>query len=187
MARRSTREEAMKAEDQALRLAARGLSDREIGVALGLSESEARRKRQLALERRRNEAEAAEAWERVDAELAEALRTAYRDHDEAQTGSPARVGFLKVAVEVIGRRARLHGIEVERGSAVSATETGVRGGDDGRPEWSEFRAAIRDAADRLRKEGRAVIELERAAGQENVRPPSAESESSNGGVESDPN
>ena len=59
MARRSTREEALKAEDQAVRLAARGLNDREIGLALGLSESEARRKRQLGLERRGQEEAAA--------------------------------------------------------------------------------------------------------------------------------
>jgi len=45
MARRSSRVEASKAEDQALRLAARGFNDREIGVALKISESEARRKR----------------------------------------------------------------------------------------------------------------------------------------------
>jgi hypothetical protein len=83
MTRRSSRVEASKAEDQALRLAARGLNDREIGFALGLSETEARRKRQLGLERRRLEKEGEDQWEVVDVELAEALRTAYHDHDEA--------------------------------------------------------------------------------------------------------
>jgi hypothetical protein len=183
MARRSTREEALRAEDQAVRLAARGLNDREIGLALGLSESEARRKRQLGLERRRQEEAVAGAWERVDAELAEALRTAYRDHDDAPPGSAARVGCLKVVIELIARRARLHGIEMERASSASPT-TGAAGGDTmGRPDWAEFQGAMREAEERLRQQGRTVIELERAAGHENVRPPEAEGGFTGGGKE----
>jgi hypothetical protein len=183
MGRRSTREETLKAEDQAVRLAARGLNDREIGLALGLSESEARRKRQLGLERRRQEEAVAGAWERVDAELAEALRTAYRDHDDAPPGSAARVGCLKVVIELIARRARLHGIEMERASSASPT-TGAAGGDTmGRPAWAEFQGAMREADERLRQEGRAVIELERAAGHENVRPPEQEGAFTGGGKE----
>ena len=183
MGQRSTREEALKAEDQAVRLAARGLNDREIGLALGLSESEARRKRQLGLERRGQEEAAAGAWERVDAELAEALRTAYRDHDDAPPGSAARVGCLKVVIEVIARRARLHGIEIER-TGLGSANAGIPSGDDQRrPEWSEFKSAMREADERLRQEGRAVIELERAAGHENVRPPEAEGAFTGGGKE----
>ena len=100
MVRRRTRDEVLRAEDHAVRLAARGLNTREIGQALGLSESEARRKLQKGLARRRGESSAASAWERVDAALAEALRTAYRDHDDAPVGSPQRVGAMKVIVEL---------------------------------------------------------------------------------------
>jgi hypothetical protein len=183
MGRRSTRDEALRAEDQAVRLAARGLNDREIGVALGLSESEARRKRQLGLDRRRQEEGAAGAWERVDAELAEALRTAYRDHDDAPPGSAARVGCLKVVGELIARRARLHGIEIERTGLGTANAGTACGDDQRRPEWSQFEGAMREANERLRQEGRAVIELERAAGSENVRPPEAEGGFTSGGKE----
>ncbi len=183
MARRSTREEALKAEDQAVRLAARGLNDREIGLALKLSESEARRKRQLGLERRRQDEETADAWARVEAELAEALRTAYRDHDDAPSGSPARVGCLKVAIELIAGRARLHGIEIERAGPASASPGAADGGNQSPPDWSELQRAARDAEERIRREGRAVIELERAAGHENVRPPEAERASTSGETE----
>ena len=183
MGRRSTREEALKAEDQAVRLAARGLNDREIGLALGLSESEARRKRQLGLERRREEQAAAGAWERVDAELAEALRTAYRDHDDAPAGSAARVGSMKVVIELIARRARLNGIEIERAGLGSASGDNGSSDDQRRPEWFEFESAVRETEERIRKEGRTVIELERSAGAENVRPPKEEARFTNGETE----
>jgi len=171
MTRRSSRVEASKAEDQALRLAARGLNDREIGVALGLSESEARRKRQLGLERRRLEKAGEDQWEVVDVELAEALRTAYRDHDEAPPGSPVRVGCLKVISEILVRRARLRGVEVERVLAPAPGWANAGTGSPGSPDWPQFRADIREAEERLRDSARSVIEMERAAGRENAHPP----------------
>jgi hypothetical protein len=115
MARRSTRDEAIAAENQAVRLFVRGYSDGEIAVALTLSESEARRKRQLGMERRRQEAAETSAWSRLEAELGEAHRVAYRDHDEAPKGSAARIGSLKLIVELSTRRARLYGLDLEQG------------------------------------------------------------------------
>jgi hypothetical protein len=171
MTRRSSRVEASKAEDQALRLAARGLNDREIGVALGLSESEARRKRQLGLERRRLEKTGEDQWEAVDVELAEALRTAYHDHDEAPPGSSVRVGCLKVIGELIVRRARLRGVEVERTVSPGPGWANAGTGSPGSPDWPQFRADIREAEERLRDSARSVIEMERAAGRENAHPP----------------
>ncbi len=56
IARRSAKTETFKPEDQALRPHARGLTFREIRQALELSDSEARHKVKLALERRRDEA-----------------------------------------------------------------------------------------------------------------------------------
>ena len=171
MTGRRSRVEASKAEDQALRLAARGLNDREIGVALGLSESEARRKRQLGLERRRLEKAGEDQWEVVDLELAEALRTAYRDHDEAPPGSPVRVGCLKVISELIVRRARLRGVEVERVLVPAPGSANAGTGSSGSLDWPQFKADIREAEERLRDSARSVIEMERAAGRENAHPP----------------
>ncbi len=171
MTRRSSRVEASKAEDQALRLAARGLNDREIGLALGLSESEARRKRQLGLERRRLEKEGQDQWEVVDVELAEALRTAYHDHDEAPPGSPVRVGCLKVIGELIVRRARLRGVEVERTVSPAPGSANAGTGSPGGPDWPQFKADVREAEERIRASARTVIEMERAAGRENAHPP----------------
>jgi hypothetical protein len=174
MTRRSSRVEASKAEDQALRLAARGFNDREIGVALELSESEARRKRQLGLERRREERTDEDQWETVDVELAEALRTAYHDHDESPPGSPVRVGCLKVISELIVRRARLRGLEVERTIPSAPGSANAGTGSSGCPDWTQFRADIREAEEGLRGSARSVIDMERAAGRENARPPEEE-------------
>ncbi len=116
MARRSTRDEAIAAENQAVRLFARGYSDGEIAVALALSESEARRKLLAGMERRRQEAAETSAWSRLEAELLEAQRVAYRDHDEAPKGSAARVGCIKVIVDLNMRRARLYGLDLEHGT-----------------------------------------------------------------------
>jgi hypothetical protein len=179
MPRRSSRVEASKAEDQALRLAARGLNDREIGVALGLSESEARRKRQLGLERRREERTGEDQWEAVDIELAEALRTAYRDHDEAPPGSPVRVGCLKVISELITRRARLRGVEVKRVASPGPGSANAGTGSSGNPDWPQFKADIREAEESLRDSARSVIEMERAAGRENAHPPEEKEASPN--------
>ena len=121
MARRSTRDEAIAAENQAVRLFARGYSDGEIAVALVLSESEARRKRLLGMERRRQEAAETSAWSRLEAELLEAQRVAYRDHDEAPKGSAARVGCIKVIVDLNMRRARLYGLDPEQGEHRNST------------------------------------------------------------------
>jgi len=183
MAQRSTREETLNAEDEAVRLAARGLNYREIGLALGLSESEARRKRQLGLKRRRQEDAAAGDWMRVDAELAEALRTAYQDHDDAPAGSAARVGSMKVVMELITRRARLNGIEIGRAGLGPTSE-----GNSGDGDWtrirqleSELEAVAREAAKRLDRDFDALAE--KIFGPENVSPPQREAGSTDGGTE----
>ncbi len=177
MARRSTRDEAIAAENQAVRLFVRGYTDGEIAGVLGLSESEARRKRQIGMERRRRESAETSAWSRLEAELLEAQRVAYRDHDEAAKGSPARVGCLKVIVDLNVRRARLYGLDLERGepeqrATVDAQSTAA--------DAHDLREAMRDLGERARQDARTAIEIERAAGPENVRPPEPETDSSPG-------
>jgi len=176
MARRRTREEELKAEDQAVRLAARGYTDREIGAALGgISESEARRKRHNGLARRRASAEGADLEQELLAELDEALRTAYRDHDEAPADSTARVGCLRVISDLIARRARLRGLEIERAGSGPQASSGESEGMA--PDPASLRDAVREAREAIRRQGQRVIELERAAGHDNVRPPEAEATS----------
>lgn len=114
MGTRRTREEAMKLEDHAVQLAARGCSVRQIAAVLGLSESEARRKRQVGLRRRRWQEGEGEVWASVEAQLSELLRVGYQDLDRAPAGTPARVGTLKAILEVVERIARLHGLELRR-------------------------------------------------------------------------
>jgi hypothetical protein len=184
MARRSTRDEAIAAENQAVRLFARGYSDGEIAVALALSESEARRKRLLGRDRRRQEAAETSAWSRLEAELLEAQRVAYRDHDEAPKGSAARVGCIKVIVELSTRRARLYGLDLEQvgqqqGERAPGTSTATPGAPE-RNNGAELRDACREAEERLRGDARIVLDLERAAGAENVQPPEPEEPSSEG-------
>lgn len=178
MAHRSTRDEAIAAENQAVRLFARGYSDGEIAVGLVLSESEARRKRQLGMERRLQEAAETSAWSRLEAELLEAQRVAYRDHDEAPKGSAARVGCIKVIVDLNMRRARLYGLDLEQGGTPQHHVTGetppnATGGDD-------LRDAIRDAGEHARHDAKTAIEIERAAGADNVSPPEPETDSTPG-------
>ncbi len=178
MRRRSTRDEAIAAENQAVRLFARGYSDGEIAVALSLSESEARRKRQLGMERRRQEEAETSARSRLEAELGEAQRVAYRDHDEAPKGSAARVGCIKVIVDLSMRRARLYGLDLEQGATTRQQAT-----DQARPDATGgdgLRDAIRDAGERSRQDARTAIEIERAAGADNVRPPEPEAGSTSG-------
>ena len=184
MARRSTRDEAAAAENQAVRLFARGYSDGEIAVALALSESEARRKRQVGMERRRQEAAETSAWSRLEAELIEAQRVAYRDHDEAPKGSAARVGCIKVIVDLNMRRARLYGLDLEQvdqqqGKPAPGTSTTIPGAPADN-NGADLRDAYRDAEERLRSDARAVLDLERAAGAENVQPPEPEEPFSEG-------
>jgi len=172
MAGRSTREEALKKEDQAVRLAARGLTYLEIGAALHLSESEARRKHQNGLSRRREALAGSDAFIELDAELAEAQRTAYVDHDAAETGSAPRVGFLKLILETIGRRALLRGVDL-RNPQLLVNAAAVTTSDGATPpdQADSLKVAIRDAKDTLSQRGREVIDLERTAGPDNVRPP----------------
>lgn len=180
MSPRSTRADAQNAEDQAVRLRVRGLNDREIGIALHLSESEARRKRLLGMKRRLEEAATVEPWSSLEAELTETLRVAYRDHDDAPKGSPARIGCLKVILDVGDRLARLRGLEHDR------TAPAAQGPSDATPDkpptnnGAELRDASRDAEARLRSDARIVLDLERAAGAENVQPPEPEEPSSEG-------
>lgn len=178
MARRSTRDEAIAAENQAVRLFARGYSDGEIAGVLGLSESEARRKRLLGMARRSQEARETSAWSRLEEELLEAQRVAYRDHDEAAKGSPARVGCLKVIVDLNIRRARLYGLDLEQAGTTpqhvtNETPPNATGGED-------LRDAIRDAGEHARQDARSAIEIERAAGADNVSPPELETDSTSG-------
>lgn len=177
MSARRTRKEAMDAEEQAVRLRARGLSDREIGRALNLSESEARRKRLLGMERRRRDAEGVDAWAMLEADLTEAKRVAYNDHDAAPAGSPARVGCLKVILHVGDRLARLRGLDP--GRAAAATSAGAAGAAEHNKD-ANLRDAYRAADERMRHDARAVLNLERAAGPENVRPPEPEETFSEG-------
>jgi hypothetical protein len=184
MAHRSTRDEAIAAENQAVRLFVRGYSDGEIAVALVLSESEARRKRQLGMERRRQEAAETSAWSRLEAELLEAQRVAYRDHDEASKGSAARVGCLKVIVDLNMRRARLYGldpddVDQQQGERAPGTSTATPGA-PAHDKDAELRDARRGAEERLRRDARIVLDLERAAGAENVQPPEPEEPFSEG-------
>ena len=168
--KRSTREEAMKLEDQVLRLASRSLSYREIGVALNLSESEVRRKHDLALARRKEEVAGVEAYERLRAGLAEVLRTAYRDHDDAPAGSPQRVGFLKLIVEVFTRMARLDGWELEKPNLALLAPVGR--GDDSHPSLAiDLQPLLREAGEALEARAREVIELGLSAGKEDVHLP----------------
>jgi hypothetical protein len=185
MAQRSTREEALKKEDQAVRLAARGLNDREIGDALGLSESEARRKRQNGLARRREALAGSDAFMELDAELAELQRTAYMDHDAAEAGSSARVGFLKVILETVRHQALLRGIDLRNPQLVVNAALVATSDHASRPDQLDsLKAAIREADETLAQRGREVIELERAAGHENVRPPEGDLGPTNGETES---
>lgn len=180
MSPRSTRADAQNAEDQAVRLRVRGLNDREIGIALHLSESEARRKRLAGMERRRAEAASVEPWSSIEAELMEALRVAYRDHDDAPKGSPARVGCLKVILDVGDRLARLRGLDANRAAPVTRGPSDSTPGVPEHNNGADLRDACRDAEERLRSDARAVLDLERAAGAENVRPPEPEEPSSEG-------
>jgi hypothetical protein len=169
---RRNRDEAAKAEEQAVRLSARGLTDREIGVALGLSESEARRKRRLGLERRGRQLEEGTeaAFIAARAELEEALRTAYRDHDDAAPGTPARVGFLKLILDLIVRRSRLRGIDLEKpGLAIvtpvaAPTFAAVETLDD-------RQRLLRQSAESLTAGVRAAVELGLHSAPGDVRPP----------------
>jgi len=178
MAHRSTRDEAIAAENQAVRLFARGYSDGEIAVALTLSESEARRKRLLGMERRRQEAAETSAWSRHEAELLEAQRVAYRDHDESPKGSPARVGSLKLIVDLSTRRSRLYGLDLEQRGATRqpATDEAPQDSTDG----DLLRDAIRNLGERNRQDARKAIEIERAAGANNVSPPVPETDITSG-------
>jgi hypothetical protein len=180
MSPRSTRADAQNAEDQAVRLRARGLNDREIGMALHISESEARRKRLLGMQRRRDEAASVEPWSSLEAELTEALRVAYRDHDDAPKGSPARIGCLKVILDVSDRLARLGGLDADRAAPVTPGPSDATEGAPERNNGAELRDACRDAEERLRSDARAVLDLERAAGAEDVRPPEPEEPFSEG-------
>ena len=180
MRRRSTRADALNAEDQAVRLKVRGLNDREIGIALHLSESEARRKRLQGMKRRRVEAASVQPWSSLEAELTEALRVAYRDHDDAPQGSPARVGCLKVILDVSDRLSRLRGLDVTHATPVTPGASAASPGAPARNNDAELRDACRDAEDRLRSDARAVLDLERAAGAENVQPPEPEEPYSEG-------
>ena len=173
---RRTRDEAAKAEEQAVRLGARGATDREIGVALRLSESEARRKRQLGLARRREAlaGNAADALARTEAELDEALRSAYRDHDAAPQGSPAQAGFLKLVIDLLPRRARLRGIDVDK-LGLSIFPTPPSGGDSQpAPDANDYRALLQDAQENLREGARTTIELALASADGDVRLPRGE-------------
>jgi len=172
MARRSTREEALKKEDQAVRLAARGLTYLEIGAALHLSESEARRKHQNGLSRRREALAGSDAFIELDAELAELQRIAYMDHDAAEAGSAPRVGFLKLILETVRHRGLLRGIDLRNPQlVVSATAVATSDGATPPDQADSLKAAIREADEDLGRRGREVIDLERAAGPDNVRPP----------------
>lgn len=180
MSPRRTRADAQNAEDQAVRLRARGLNDREIGIALHLSESEARRKRLLGTKRRLAEAATVEPWSSLEAELTETLRVAYRDHDDAPKGSPARIGCLKLILDVGDRLARLRGLDTDRAApatpgAFDASESAPAHNNDG-----DLRDACRAAEARLRSDARIVLDLERAAGAENVQPPEPEELTSKG-------
>ncbi len=179
MSRRSTRADALNAEDQAVRLRVRGLNDREIGIALHLSESEARRKRLLGMKRRRAEAATVKPWSSLEAELTEALRVAYRDHDDAPKGSPARIGCLRVILDVSDRLARLRGLDTDRPTPVTP---GSSDATPGAPAHNDagLRDASRAAEARLRSDARIVLDLERAAGAENVQPPEPEEAFSEG-------
>lgn len=178
MARRSTRDESIAAENQAVRLFVRGYSDGEIAGVLGLSESEARRKRLLGMERRSQEAKETSAWSRLEAELLEVQRVAYRDHDEAAKGSPARVGCLRVIVDLNMRRARLYGLDLEQSEATQQQATGEAQPTSTGPD--DIRDAIRDLGERNRLDARGAIEIERAAGPENVCPPEPETDGTPG-------
>ena len=180
MSRRSARADAMNAEDQAVRLRVRGLNDREIGIALHLSESEARRKRLLGMKRRRAEAATVKPWSSLKAELTEALRVAYRDHDDAPKGSPARIGCLRVILDVSDRLARLRGLDTDRPAPVTPGSSDATPGAPAHNNGAELRDACRDAEERLRNDARIAMDLERAAGAENVQPPEPEEPSSEG-------
>jgi hypothetical protein len=172
MARRSTREEASKKEDQAVRLVARGLNYAEVGVVLDLSESEARRKHLNGLARRREALAGSDAFIELDAELAELQRIAYMDHDAAEAGSAPRVGFLKLILETVRHRGLLRGIDLRNPQlVVSATAVATSDGATPPDQADSLKAAIREADEDLGRRGREVIELERAAGPDNVRPP----------------
>lgn len=185
MARRSTKTETLKAEDQALRLHAHGLTFREIGQALELSDSEARRKVTLALERRRAEVGETDAWAETDAALVEALRTSYRAVEGGRPGSPPQVGALKVILQIIAYRARLHGIELERPNVAALNSPAGAAKDDNdvesrtvvaadSEEMKKAVASVLETFDRRmaeRWEGRTVDEeLIRVFGSENIRP-----------------
>ena len=180
MSRRRTRADAQHAEDQAVRLRVRGLNDREIGIALHLSESEARRKRLLGMKRRRAEAASVKPWSSLEAEITEVLRVAYRDHDDAPKGSPARIGCLRVILDVNDRLARLRGLDTDRPAPVTPGASGTTPGAPAHSNGAELRDACRDAEERLRNDARIVLDLERAAGSENVQPPEPEEPSSEG-------
>ena len=180
MSPRSTRADAQNAEDQAVRLRVRGLNDREIGIALHLSESEARRKRLLGMKRRLAEAATVEPWSSLEAELTEALRVAYRDHDDAPKGSPARVGCLKVILDVGDRLARLRGLDADRAAPVTPGPSDATPGAPAHNDGAELRDACRDAEERLRSDARIAMDLERAVGAENTQPPGPEEPRSEG-------
>ena len=180
MRRRSTRADALNAEDQAVRLRTRGLNDREIGVLLHLSESEARRKRRRGMARRREEASSVNSWSACEAELSEALRLAHRDHDEAPPASPARVGCLKVILDVGDRLARLRGLDADHPATASALTPSANVAAPAHDAGADLRDAYRDADERLRSDARIVLDLERAAGAETVQPPEPEASFSEG-------
>ncbi len=180
MSPRSTRADAQNAEDQAVRLRVRGLNDREIGIALHLSESEARRKRLLGMKRRLAEAATVEPWSSLEAELTETLRVAYRDHDDAPKGSPARIGCLKVILDVGDRLARLRGLDTERPAPTRPGSSDATPSALAHNDGAELRDACRGAEERMRSNTRIALDLERAAGAENVQPPEPEESLSEG-------
>jgi hypothetical protein len=180
MSPRSTRADAENAEDQAVRLRVRGLNDREIGIALHLSESEARRKRLKGMQRRRDEASSDDARSSLEAELTEAVRVAYRDHDDAPKGSPARIGSLRVILDVGDRLARLRGLDADRAAPATPGSPDAIAGLREHNDDAELRDACRNAEERLRSDARATLDLERATGAENVRPPEPEEPFSEG-------
>ena len=185
MAKRRTKTETLKAEDQALRLHARGLTFRDIGQALQLSASEARRKVKLALERRRGEAGETDAWAETDAALVELLRTSYRDHDAAPPGSAAQIGALKLIRDLVVLRARLDGMELKRANvaALNSPAGGAKEGNDAEnrtfiaansPEMKEAVASALEAhnrdMDRLLGGGTVTEAAIRGFGSENISP-----------------
>lgn len=114
MGTRRTREQAMKLEDDAVRLSVRGGSVRQIAGAFGLSESETRRKLRQGFRRRQQQDIEAGASTRVAAALSEVRRAGWQGLERAPQGAPTSVGFLKVILDTIDREAYLQGVELRK-------------------------------------------------------------------------